>query len=136
MPHSLFLGSSLATQDRISFRAPQDTGSNNTVGKGETDDSLKNQPSERVSHLRRFYGKFKKSILDAFLKPHANLFCHGERQNNSFEFVRAHIYYGMFDMVGSLIGFAVMINSLYVIRRFLLFFKKFLIRLTCDFSGF
>ena len=133
MPHSLFLGSSLATQDRISFRAPQDTGSNNTVGKGETDDSLKNQPSERVSHLRRFYGKFKKSILDAFLKPHASMFCHGERQNNSFEFVRAHIYYGMFDMVGSLIGFAVMINSLYV---FFFFLKSFSFVLRVIFQDF
>lgn len=115
MPHSLFLGSALATQDRISFRAPQDAESN-TVSKKETDDSLQNQPSEKVSHLRRLCKKFKIFILDAFLKPPANLYCFGERQNNSFEFVRAHIYYGMFDMIGSLFGFAVMINSLYVIR--------------------
>ena len=120
MPHSLFLGSALATQDRISFRSPQleDAGThNNTVSKKDTDDSLQNQRPSSSGHLRRLYGKFKKFILDAFLKRpassvNANLNCNGERRNNSFEFVRAHIYYGMVDMVGSLFGFAVMINSL------------------------
>ena len=137
MPHSLFLGSALATQDRISFRAPQDAETGNTVNRKETDDSLQdqpsekvdkkgtdnslqNQPSEKISHLMRLYENFKKFILNAFLKPPANLRCYDERQNNSFEFVRAHIYHGMFDIVGSLLGFAVMINSLYVIRHFLL----------------
>ena len=107
------------------------------VSKEETVDSLQNQPAGKVSHLRRLYGRFKKFILDAFVKPPVDLYCYGERQNNSFEFVRAHIYYGMFDMVGSLFGFAVMINSLYVIHHFLF---EFLIRsfyLMCDdFSGF
>ena len=122
MPHSLFLGSALATQDRISFRAP----TRNTVNKKETDNFLQNQPSEKVSHLRHLYEKFKKNILGAFLKPPANLYStaatrYGERQNNSFEFVRAHIYYGMFDIVGSLLGFALMINSLYVNSSFLFF---------------
>lgn len=117
MPHSLFLGSALATQDRISFRAPQDVETRDTVSRKDADDSLRNQPSEKVSHLRRLYEKLKQFTLDAFMKPPANLYC--ERQNNSFEFVRAHIYFGMFDIVGSLFGFAVMINSLYVIRHFL-----------------
>lgn len=125
MPHSLFLGSALATQDRISFRPPpQDA---DTVGDKDTDVSLQNQPSRKISHLRRLYEKFKKFILGAFRKPPANLYTattrYGERQNNSFEFVRAHIYYGMFDMVGSLFGFAVMINSLYVIQSFSSFFE-------------
>jgi metal iron transporter len=127
MPHSIFLGSALATQDRISFRAPQDdAGARNSVSQKETDDSLQNQPSEKVSLLRRLYNNFKKNILDAFVKPTANQSrnCYGERQNNSFEFVRAHIYYGMVDMVGSLFGFAVMINSLYVIHLFC-FFRVF-----------
>ena len=119
MPHSLFLGSALATQDRISFRAPRGAGT--TVNKKETDNSLQNQPFEKVSYLPHLYENFKKNILGAFLKPPANLYSatrYGERQNNSFEFVRAHIYYGMFDIVGSLLGFAVMINSLYVNSSF------------------
>ena len=125
MPHSLFLGSALATQDRISFRAPRGAGTRNTANKKETDNSLQNQPSEKVSHLRRLYEKFKKNILGAFIKPPADMYStrssYGERQNNSFEFVRAHIYYGMFDIVGSLFGFAVMINSLYVDSSFFFF---------------
>ena len=131
MPHSLFLGSALATQDRISFRGPQDAeGTRDTVSEKErNDDSLpvQNHPYKKVSYLRRLYGTFKKVILDAFLKPPANLYCYSERQKNSFEFVRAHIYYGMFDMVGSLLGFAVMINSLYVFPHFF-FFLECLIR--------
>ena len=123
MPHSLFLGSALATQDRISFRAAQNAGTRNTASIEDTDDSLANQPSEKISHLRRLYDEFKKIILGAFLKPPANLYPtrYADRQNNSFDFVRAHIYYGMFDIVGSLFGFAVMINSLYVILHSLVF---------------
>ena len=125
MPHSLFLGSALATQDRISFRPDpkEDLDAlpgthNNTINKKDhtNDDSLRNQPR---GYLQRIYGRFKKFVLDAFIKPPppANA-GNGERKNNSFEFVRAHIYYGMFDMVGSLFGFAVMINSLYVYPSF------------------
>ena len=138
MPHSLFLGSALATQDRISFRADpkEDLDAlpgthNNTINKKDiTDDSLQlslqnQRRSSSGRYLRRIYGKFKKFVLDAFIKPpppaNANMNGNGERQNNSFEFVRAHIYYGMFDMVGSLFGFAVMINSLYVILHSVLF---------------
>ena len=155
MPHSLFLGSALATQDRISFRAPQDVlvgggtrDNNNTVSGDEkdTNDSfLLNQPSDKkkIWHLRRLYEKFKRFMLDAFLKPPPNFYC--ERQNNSFEFVRAHIYFGMFDIVGSLFGFAVMINSLYVIfiffnlsfffefNLFIYFFQDFDISFCCIF---
>ena len=120
MPHSLFIGSALATQDRISFRAETP----NTVREKNSEVSLRNQRSEKASHLRRLYEKSKTFIVDAFLKPPANLYC--EKQNNSFEFVRAHIYYGMFDIVGSLFGFAVMINSLYVIRHFPLLSRSFI----------
>ena len=115
MPHSLFLGSALATQDRISSRAPRDA---DTVSRKDTDDAL---PSE---YLRRLFGTFKKSVLSAFLKPPASLYSttatrYSERENNTFEFVRAHLCHGMFDIVGSLLGFAVMINSLCDIHFFL-----------------
>lgn len=134
MPHSLFLGSALATQDRISFRASQEAGTCNTVSTKDTDDSFPNQPSEKVSCSRRLFEKSKKFVLVAFLKPPASTTAtrYSERQNNPFEFVRAHIYHGMFDVVGSLLGFAVMINSLYVIRHF--FSIDYLI--LCDHSGF
>ena len=122
MPHSLFLGSKLATQDRMSFRVQPDVETNNTVNRKETDGSLQIGTSEKLSFLRGSFEKLKKNILGAFLKPPASLStavtCYSERQNNTFEFVRAHIYHGTFDIVGSLLGFAVMINSLYVILFF------------------
>ncbi|KAF8971905.1 natural resistance-associated macrophage protein-domain-containing protein [Flammula alnicola] len=75
MPHSLFLGSALATQDR--------------------------PPASAYSTAATR---------------------HSERQNNSFEFIRAHIYHGTVDVVGSLLGFAVMINSLILMLASAVFF--------------
>ena len=37
---------------------------------------------------------------------------HADWENNSLEFVKSHLYHGMADMIGSLMGFAVAINSL------------------------
>ena len=118
MPHSLFLGSALATQDRISFRATtQHSHPLSSVNTKDTDGSLEVQPAEKVSWIRRFIAESKESILSAFRKPPAKVYStapkrHSDWANNSYEFVRAHIYHGTFDMIGSLLGFAVMINSL------------------------
>ncbi|KAF9564934.1 natural resistance-associated macrophage protein [Agrocybe pediades] len=84
MPHSLFLGSALATQDRISYHDKQETRADLTT-------------------------------IEAVTR-------HSEHQNNPFEFVRAHIYHGTFDVVGSLLGFAVMINSLILMLASAVFF--------------
>jgi len=118
MPHSLFLGSALATQDRVSFRSKRNA-SNVTKLNKESEESLPIEPAEKSSMLRRFYEDSKESFLSAFRKPPASVYAtaatrHSERENNPFEFVKAHLYYGTFDMIGSLLGFAVMINSLWV----------------------
>ena len=123
MPHSLFLGSALATQDRISFRAPPEAETISRVDDEEIDEPLKSKLSEKVSCLWRSLDKFKDHILGAFRRPPANLYStaatrYSERQNNSFEFIRAHLCHGMVDVVGCLLGFAIIINSLYVIRLF------------------
>lgn len=39
---------------------------------------------------------------------------HSQRENNPLPFIRAHIYHGIFDVAASLLGFAVLINSMYV----------------------
>jgi metal iron transporter len=39
---------------------------------------------------------------------------HKDRENNPFEFVKAHIYHGTVDIMLNLLGFAVLINSLLV----------------------
>ncbi|KNZ76908.1 Manganese transporter pdt1 [Termitomyces sp. J132] len=75
MPHSLFLGSALATQDRVD-PAPQ----------------------------------------------HSGMSRHAHWQNRSYAFVHSHIYHGIADVVISLFGFAVLINSLILILASAVFF--------------
>jgi len=117
MPHSLFLGSALATQDRISFRSKKNAGNLSKLVK-ESEESLSVKPVKKWSLFRRFYEDRKEAFLEAFRKPlpgaYASATRHDEHENNPFEFVKAHLYHGTFDMVGSLLGFAVMINSLWV----------------------
>ncbi|KAF4612073.1 hypothetical protein D9613_004356 [Agrocybe pediades] len=128
MPHSLFLGSALATQDRISYHDKQETRADlTTIESKQSEESLLTQTELKISIWRRFYEDYKQSILNAFKKPPVNVYSravtrHSEHQNNPFEFVRAHIYHGTFDVVGSLLGFAVMINSLILMLASAVFF--------------
>jgi metal iron transporter len=112
MPHSLFLGSTLATQDRIQFHE-------RWSDKAVADSRDKNEKSAKPPWIRQFLGDCKESVLSAFRKPPPNLYSaaatrYSEHTNNSYDFVRAHIYHGTVDMIGSLLGFAVVINSLCV----------------------
>lgn len=120
MPHSLFLGSALATQDRIAFRANSPSTEHllhtSTL---HSDDSLSIKSVPEKSTIRRLYENFKESVISVLRKPEVSSYAttakdHSEHKNNPYEFIRAHIYHGTFDVVGSLIGIAVMVNSLYV----------------------
>ena len=117
MPHSLFLGSALATQDRISFRSKKNASNLAKLDK-ESEASLSMKPAKKQSIFYHFYEERKEAFLAAFRKPGPGIYAsatrHGEHENNPFEFVNAHLYHGTFDMIGSLLGFAVMINSLWV----------------------
>jgi metal iron transporter len=118
MPHSLFLGSALATQDRVAFRSKQNASNLANLDK-ESEESLPIGLAEKRSMFRRFFEDSKEAFLSAFRKQPASVYTtaatrHSERENNSFEFVKVHLYHGTFDMVGSLLGFAVMINSLWL----------------------
>ncbi|KAI0059413.1 smf Mn2+ and Fe2+ transporter [Artomyces pyxidatus] len=86
MPHSLFLGSALSTQDRVS-PAP---------AKSTSIESLDNVSA---------------TINDPITDPKN----HSERENNSWQFVQAHLSHGIVDVVVSLLGLAVIINSLILI---------------------
>ncbi|KXN84965.1 Manganese transporter pdt1 [Leucoagaricus sp. SymC.cos] len=109
MPHSLFLGSALATQDRIGCRP-------------EEDDKLLGPTSAMIpgSPLKSMLLTTKDIIVRAFRIPPASLHAtdatrHSEHENNPLPFVRAHIYHGIVDVVVCLLGFAVLINSLILI---------------------
>src|ERR1700733_10791411 len=105
MPHSLFLGSALATQDRISSSPPKRPLHSPSL----SEESLELPNEKPVPHLRRLFQGVCYFISSAFrvrretedmVKPK----CHADRENNTLTFVQAHLYHGIFDMAISLLG--------------------------------
>jgi metal iron transporter len=100
MPHALFLGSSMATQDRVS-EAPQE--------------ALTPLPPSQTTIRARI----RRGILKLFSINRAERETstqdyrtrYGERQNNSLTFIRQHLSHGIIDIVTSLTVIAVPINS-------------------------
>ncbi|KAF8971491.1 natural resistance-associated macrophage protein-domain-containing protein [Flammula alnicola] len=97
MPHALFLGSSLATQDRVSDPL--------------LEEKMPSPASTRMSvktRLRQFISPFFRitraervaSTTDYRTK-------YGDRENNSLSFIRAHLSHGIADVVMSLTVLAV-----------------------------
>jgi metal iron transporter len=114
MPHSLFLGSALATQDRT--EPPPEK--HDDLGLTPTD-SRKSDASTLVSPspLQVLRTRVEETLKSFFQKPSASdratkATRHSERENNSWAFVRAHIYHGIVDVVVCLLSFAILINSL------------------------
>lgn len=108
MPHSLFLGSHLATQDRLAEEEDLPK-----VSQGSNADQK--TPLQRISDsIRQIFSwrrLFCVSRSDKTMYP-PDVLIHADWENNSLEFVKSHLYHGMADMIGSLMGFAVAINSL------------------------
>ncbi|KAK1236706.1 Manganese transporter smf1 [Marasmius sp. AFHP31] len=111
MPHSLFLGSALSTQDRV--QSVQPTHEKHTIS---------------IFSLKRFsLPRARAFLIHAFQKPPPNSFAtsakrHSERENKSLEFVKQHLYHGIVDVAISLLGFAVLINSSILIISSAVFF--------------
>ncbi|KAG1885604.1 natural resistance-associated macrophage protein-domain-containing protein [Suillus subluteus] len=112
MPHGLFLGSNLATQDRVSqssqpLPTPADV----------------RRPSffQRLERFWRSIIYFSRSERDNE-KDYTSR--HGFRQNNSIEFIRAHLGYGTVDLVLSLFGLAVPINSAILVLAAAMFYAS------------
>lgn len=106
MPHSIFLGSALATQNRTA--SDPDSGEE-ISGEG---------------FLASYWRGLKERVLTAFkvnkLDKAALPKSHAELENREYAFVRSHIYHGMVDMAISLIGIAVVINALLVLSEVVL----------------
>ena len=130
MPHSLFLGSALATQDRIKhsteFPASASVSSSRaTAGESASESSSVNDISQphvllkKLKEAARATVQLKRVEGDGALKAKT----HDEWTNRPLEVVRRHIYHGIVDMVISLLGLAVVINALYVPHFF--FFSPF-----------
>lgn len=115
MPHSLFLGSALATQDRVDH-LPEPA---KETQLRELDTAL-SAASELTSGGKRapFAESFKASLRRHFRivqisDSRAPLpASHAEHENRPYSFVRIHLYHGIVDMVVSLLGLAVVINSM------------------------
>ncbi|KAG8694106.1 hypothetical protein FRC08_008704 [Ceratobasidium sp. 394] len=135
MPHAIFLGSSLATLDRVSPAPP-----------------LKplptSQPEESLTFKQKI-NRFRKALFYIEPKPKGNPFMHtrgahiesSESQsrdempgiskgftstrkylNNSVEFIKEHLGHALIDIVMSLLGFAVVINSAILVLAAAAFF--------------
>ncbi|KAG1787861.1 natural resistance-associated macrophage protein-domain-containing protein [Suillus plorans] len=112
MPHALFLGSNLATQDRVSDPPkPLPTPA----------DARRLSFSQRFKQFWRSILYFSRSERDTG-KDYTSR--HGFRQNNSLEFIRAHISHGTVDLVFSLLGLAVPINSAILILAAAMFYSS------------
>lgn len=109
MPHSLFLGSALATQDRLSQTHTKD----DTLSIS----SLCSLPEERrpTGILYHITSSLNTAFRIKTLDDHGNRpQRHEDRENNSYAFVKSHVYHGIADIVLSLLGVAVVINSMWV----------------------
>lgn len=121
MPHSLFLGSALATQDRLSHKTKPvklstidstlSSDSDNTSFTPDASDRL--GPSSLMEYARFWVRRHLRVVPVSDLPNEPK--SHAERENRPYEVVRAHLYHGIVDMVISLLGLAVVINSMSVI---------------------
>ncbi|GJJ09466.1 hypothetical protein Clacol_003689 [Clathrus columnatus] len=107
MPHALFLGSSLATLNRVSV-APAVLPS----GTIQTE-SYSRRVVKYVRSLFYLNGYSEQDAPDRTTR-------HEHRNNNSYEFVSAHLKHGMVDIIMSLSVFAIPINSASVLTAVLL----------------
>ncbi|KAF8257757.1 NRAMP family [Lactarius quietus] len=104
MPHSLYLGSALATQDRASVKPVV-------------------LPSSSRIRDTRLIGKISALFRPVHAENSDEFASHADRPNNSLRFVKAHLYHGIIDLVVNLLGIAVVINSLILILASAIFHK-------------
>jgi len=108
MPHSLFLGSHLATQDRESKASIVQI----SILSDKAPEQVSTSDRGRLRYLGSAIWRSCKSLFiveELGARPKS----HEHRKNNSLEFIRLHINHAMVDVVSSLLGFAVIINALY-----------------------
>lgn len=103
MPHALFLGSFLATQDRV---GTQEASLPNPVLSADSATSL----GFRTRFKDWFKSLFAVTRAERIAASRDYRMKYG-RENNNIEFIQAHLKHGIVDIVTSLMGIAVPINS-------------------------
>ncbi|PPQ62803.1 hypothetical protein CVT24_000497 [Panaeolus cyanescens] len=114
MPHALFLGSSLATQDRVTDPLPEERLPTPTTNQNTTFQGKAKQVVWRLFRLSR--AERVSSSIDYRSK-------YGERENNPYAFVKQHLSHGIADVTASLIALAVPINSAILILAATVFYN-------------
>lgn len=97
MPHALFLGSFLSTQNRVSLALPAELGLT--------------PPNTRKSLPSMARNLFRVSPVDRVADSKDYRTKYGKRENNSLSFIRQHLGHAITDVVTSLLVIAVPINS-------------------------
>ncbi|KAF5384685.1 hypothetical protein D9757_006220 [Collybiopsis confluens] len=114
MPHALFLGSFLGTQDREAFNQPPSSvdlpGPSSNVKLAKTlktyfTSLFRVTPAERAAAARDYRSRY------------------GERENNSLSFVKGHLNHLVLDVCSSILTLAVPINSAILIMSATVFYK-------------
>ncbi|KAG6376129.1 natural resistance-associated macrophage protein-domain-containing protein [Boletus reticuloceps] len=113
MPHSLFLGSRLATQDRLSNDSGTDLPKFSEPSSSH-DMTLSQRVLRSIRSAFSWKRLFSLSAMDEPSYP-PNVQTHADRENNGLSFVNSHLYHGIADVITSLMGVAVIINSLLLI---------------------
>ncbi|KAF4572628.1 hypothetical protein EYR36_007138 [Pleurotus pulmonarius] len=119
MPHALFLGSSLATQDRVALAPPPPA-------------HPPVLPSSQPITRRTLKSRVKDFVVPLFAVSRAERAAaardyrtkYGERENNSLAFIRQHLPHGVIDIITSLLGIAVPINSAILILAATVFYQS------------
>ncbi|VDC05782.1 unnamed protein product [Peniophora sp. CBMAI 1063] len=117
MPHSIFLGSALATQDRVSTTAVPFEDKDEKLSRRMTGESVYENESaldtviDRRSPWRRWFIAFFGYKASSSTEPQR----HSEWENNTLDFIRAHLRHAIVNIITSLLGIAVVINSLILI---------------------
>lgn len=104
MPHALFLGSSLAAQDRVSLSPlspPELPGP-----------AIRRDLRLRIKAL--FAPLFSVSRAERITSSRDYRGRYGERENNTLLFIHQHLKHGVVDVVTSLLALAIPINSAWV----------------------
>ncbi|KAJ7103116.1 natural resistance-associated macrophage protein-domain-containing protein [Mycena belliarum] len=129
MPHSLFLGSALATQDRLTENTPLVPPEVEVPKPEVLGVAASRETSSRTLYRPSRLSRLSESVKFMFRTPppsqHATrATSHADRENNTLSFIRAHLNHAVFDVVGSLLGFAVLINSMILIIASAVFFNR------------
>ncbi|EPT03405.1 hypothetical protein FOMPIDRAFT_1028690 [Fomitopsis schrenkii] len=141
MPHSLFLGSAFATQERekpavsaleeeLALTKAETKDSGNTSSMSSLPFSASSRPWYRCWSMRGLYLHSVRSIRACFavmrMEPESEeVKSHTEWKNHSLAFVSKHLYHGIVDMVMSLLGLAVVINALILMLASAVFYYGF-----------